>query len=45
MASRSMLNTQTAGAERVFAEKQSGIKTDRAALARCCAPSLQAMCC
>ena len=24
-----------AGAERVFAEKQSGIKTDRAALARC----------
>ena len=35
----------SAGAERVFAEKQSGIKTDRAALARCCAPSLQAMCC
>jgi DNA invertase Pin-like site-specific DNA recombinase len=26
---------QAAGAERVFAEKQSGIKTDRAALARC----------
>ena len=25
----------TAGAERVYAEKQSGIKTDRAALARC----------
>ena len=24
-----------AGAEKVFAEKQSGIKTDRAALARC----------
>ena len=24
-----------AGAERVYAEKQSGIKTDRAALARC----------
>jgi hypothetical protein len=47
MASRSMLNTRAdiCGAERVFAEKQSGIKTDRAALARCCAPSLQAMCC
>ena len=26
---------QAAGAERVFAEKQSGVKTDRAALARC----------
>jgi DNA invertase Pin-like site-specific DNA recombinase len=26
---------QAAGAERVFAEKQSGIKTDRAVLARC----------
>ena len=32
---------RAAGAERVFAEKQSGIKTDRAALARCIA-SLQA---
>lgn len=30
-----------AGAERVFAEKQSGIKTDRAALGRCMA-SLEA---
>jgi DNA invertase Pin-like site-specific DNA recombinase len=30
-----------AGAERVFAEKQSGIKTDRAALA-CCMRSLEA---
>jgi predicted site-specific integrase-resolvase len=28
---------QEAGATRVFAEKQSGIKTDRAALARCLA--------
>ena len=28
---------RAAGAERVFAEKQSGIKTDRAALARCMA--------
>ena len=28
---------QAAGAERVFAEKQSGVKTDRAALARCMA--------
>ena len=28
---------QSAGAERVFAEKQSGAKTDRAALARCLA--------
>jgi len=28
---------QSAGAERVFAEKQSGVKTDRAALARCLA--------
>jgi hypothetical protein len=26
------------GAERLFAEKQSGIKTDRAALARCMRP-------
>ena len=28
---------QSAGAERVYAEKQSGVKTDRAALARCLA--------
>jgi len=28
---------RAAGAERVFAEKQSGVKTDRAALARCLA--------
>jgi DNA invertase Pin-like site-specific DNA recombinase len=28
---------RAAGAERVFAEKQSGVKTDRAALARCIA--------
>ena len=26
---------RAAGAERVFSEKQSGVKTDRAALARC----------
>ena len=33
---RNML-PKAAGAERVFAEKQSGVKTDRAALARCMA--------
>ena len=37
MARRSMLNISAdgCGSEQVFAEKQSGIKTDRAALARC----------